>query len=70
MITQDQIGPKLEPIDHLKDEKKFLESKMEVGSFVLDEPLEKSSSVPPNTMLDPVSLRNSVKKKFHCKINC
>jgi len=33
MITQDQIGPKLQPIDHSYDENQFLETKK--GCWVL-----------------------------------
>ena len=58
MITQDQIGPKLQPIDHSTDEKQFLESKKEVGSNVLDEPWEKQYSAP-NTCLGPILQENN-----------
>ena len=58
MITQDQIGPKLPPIDHSTDEKQFLESKKEVGSNVLDEPWEKQSSAP-ITWLGPIIQENN-----------
>ena len=40
MITQDQIGPKLQPIDHSCDENQVLETQKDVGSFVFDDVID------------------------------
>jgi len=54
MITQDQIGPKLQPIDHSCDENQFLETKKDVGSFVFDDVIDHPYKYHPNSQLDPL----------------